>query len=94
MSRNQIFDGFKSQSVGLFFFFFLRMTATSHSGPSYSISRDFLSSPSPPSARLNLLHRTYRLRTLPSSRTTHIFTFEDSLFPEKQILSESFEVVG
>ena len=47
--------------------------------PSHSISRDFLSSPSPPSARLNPLHRTYRLRTLPSSRTAHILTLEWSL---------------
>ena len=65
--------------------------------PAYSISRDFLSSPSPPSARLNPLHRTYRLRTLPSSRTAHILTLEGSLHTRSRadllrVLSQGSEV--
>lgn len=47
--------------------------------PSLSISKDFLSSPSTPSTRLKPLHRTYRLRALPSSRTARILTLEGSL---------------
>lgn len=77
------FDEFKSQSVGRFFFFAHDQSVRL----SHSISRDFLSSPSPPSARLNPLHRTYRLRALPSSRTTHILTLEDNLRANIKVLS-------
>lgn len=41
--------------------------------------------PNPPNSRLNQLHPTYRLRTLPSSRTTHILTLEGSLVTGEQI---------
>ncbi len=52
---------------------------------SHSISTDFLSSPSPPSARLNPLHCTYRLRASPSSRTARTRTLGGSLLTEKQL---------
>lgn len=61
------FTGFKSRSVGHFF----AHVQHGHSGH-HSQLENFLSSPSPPSSRLNPLHHTYRLHTLSSGRTTHV----------------------